>query len=238
MPTESSSTPKPSHKPATKSMIGEGAGATTPATGGVSSAGDRAQEMRGSLKVRQEAEALLAEANQLRQRAVADADRMVADAEALAGELVGEARSNAQRIVAEAQERAEGIVAVARSEAEEMREQTDREREQLRAAVVQTVRDDVERAHHGLDAATPVLQEAIGAVSGALARLEALRDDDWTAPRVLEPIGPQTVAEQADDRVDQVEEATRITSLPEPPAGHGDGDDARPLGWLFRSTQA
>lgn len=254
MPTESSSTPKPSRKPETKSMIGEGHGATAPSSGPGASAGDRAQEMRGSLKVRQEAEALLAEATQLRQRAVADADAMVAEAEALAGELVYEARNTSQRIVAEAQERAEGIVAVARSEAEEMRVQTDREREELRAAVVGAVRADVERAYGGLHAATPVLEEAMSAVTGALAALEVLRDEDWNPPRVLEPVGPQTVADPAAEVPEPATEATRITSLRDPADGPGEprgdaagdalgdavGDegDARPLGWLFRSTQA
>ena len=240
MSTDSSSTPQPSGKPATKSMIGEGAGATVPSAAG-SSAGDRAQEMRGTLKVRQDAEALFAEATQLRQRAVADADAMVAEAEALAGELVYEARNEAQRLVAEAQERAEGIVAVARSEAEDMREQTDREREQLRDAVAAAVRADVERAHGGLESATPVLEEAIAAVRGALGALDVIRGEDWTPRAVLEPVGPQTVADPVGD-VDEPE-ATRITSLPDSgdgvPGGAPEGDeDARPLGWLFRSTQA
>jgi vacuolar-type H+-ATPase subunit H len=243
MSTESSSTPKPSRKPATKSMIGEGTGATTPSDAG-GSAGNRAQEMRGTLKVRQEAEALFAEATQLRQRAVADADAMVAEAESLAGELVYEARNEAQRLVAEAQERAEGIVAVARTEAEEMREETEREREQLREAVADAVRADVERAHGGLTAVTPALEEAIGAVSGALAALEVLRGDDWTPRRTaaLEPVGPQTVADPSEEPDE--EDVTRITSLAdaagtEPDAGgEGEDGDARPLGWLFRSTQA
>lgn len=234
-----STTPEPTEEPTTKPMIGS-------QPGGTSSAGDRAQEMRGTLKVRQEAEALLAEATQLRQRAVADADTMVADAEQLAGELVYEARNTAQRIVAEAQERAEGIVAVARHEADEMREQTDREREQLRAAVVTAVRDDVESAHDGLRAATPVLHEAIASVAGALSALEVLRDDDWTAPRVLEPVGPQTVADPGaePDEPEQPEQpeqpVERITSLPDEPRGASGGepdDEARPLGWLFRANQ-
>lgn len=246
MSTENSSTPKPRSKPATKSMISDGPGATTPGDGGGSTAGNRAQEMRGTLKVRQEAEALFAEATQLRQRAVADADAMVAEAEALAGELVYEARNESQRLVAEAQERAEGIVAVARSEAEEMREETERERKQLREAVADAVRADVERAHGGLQAVTPALEEAIGAVSGALAALEVLRGDDWTPQRALEPVGPQTVADPTDEVPEADEEPTRITTLPDPgtrdgqggPGADGEDGDARPLGWLFRSTQA
>jgi len=241
-------TSKPHAKPATKSMIAEGGGATEPSGSGIgSTAGDRAQEMRGTLKIRQEAEALLAEANKLRQRAVADADAMVAEAETLAGELVYEARNTSQRIVAEAQERAEGIVAVARSEADEMRRETDREREQIRSAVADAVRADVERAHDGLRAVTPTLEETIGAVTGALAALEVLRGEDWTPRLALERVGPQTVADPGTEQpepedLDETgagdEAATTITSLP-PDAMDADGtDDARPLGWLFRSPQA
>lgn len=240
-------TPKPRAKPATKSMIGEGGGATEPSGSGTSTtAGDRAQEMRGTLKVRQEAESLLAEANQARQRAVADADAMVAEAEALAGELVYEARNTSQRIVAEAQERAEGIVALARSEADEMRRETDREREQIRGAVADAVRADVERAHDGLRAATPTLEEAIQAVTGALDALEVLRGEDWTPRLALERVGPQTVADPGTEQPEPDEdEATTITSLMPEDAPGSDGtsgadaaEDARPLGWLFRSPQA
>lgn len=234
----SSSTPKPATKPATKSMIsGAEPGATAPAdTGEGGTVGERAQEMRATLAVRRETESMLAEASELRQRAATDADAMVTEAEALATELVGEARSEAERLVAAAKERADGIVARARADADEMQESIEREREQLRAQVVDAVRADVERAHDGLHAVTPALETAISAVAGALSGLEVLREAEWTPGLVLEAVGPQTVSSSVVELVDP-EHEDRERVLPPPGTAGEDGDDARPLGWLFRSTE-
>ncbi|HEU5038707.1 MAG TPA: hypothetical protein VFT70_17000 [Nocardioides sp.] len=247
-----SSTPKPARKPAQKSMITRegGSGGQEPSGSGQPSRSERAQEMRAALGVRQEAEALLAEASQLRQRAAADADAMVADAETLASELVEEASSRSEQLVAEAQERADGIVARARAEADELEEKTESERERLRAEVTAALEAEVAaerdrvaavlgQARAALRELAPLLTAAgttVGEVVGSLDLLagdapgDASGDVTGDATGALEdapgvetapmPAGPQEVAAPAADA----------------PAGENP-EDARPLGWLFRNSQ-
>lgn len=272
-----SPTPKPTRRPAQKSMISRGSGpdATDPqadpqgAATELSTTG-RAQEMRAALGVRREAEALLAEASQLRQHAAADADSMVADAEELAGELVGEARGMADQLVAEAQERADGILARARAEADELRENTEAERERMRAEAEAAVHAEVEaerqRASGLLEGAqgalgdlVPLLAGASATVADAIGSLQEIRKPGATASTsvdVLEPAEPAAESVAVTEPVEPVE-APRPPEAPEPrkevvvgvedlagavPAGSeqvvpAEGDDARPLGWLFRSGQ-
>ncbi|MGB0100762.1 MAG: hypothetical protein WBP61_10830 [Nocardioides sp.] len=231
-------------KAGTSDRDDSGSGPTTLDTAVASApAGERAKEMRAGLAVRREAESLLAQASELRQSAAADADTMVTDAEALAAELLADARAESERLVAAAQERADGIVARARAEADELNDQIRRERDQVRAQVAQAVRADVDHAHAGLQSVSPVLEDAITAVGDALASLAVLRGEDWTPPAAIEasepveaepvvavPAAPAEEIEVVDPREDAP------VSLPASGAP-GAGDDTRPLGWLFRSSQ-
>ncbi|WP_372735275.1 hypothetical protein [Nocardioides sp.] len=80
----------------------------------------RAQELRASLGVRKDADAMLVEASKMRQEAAIAADAIVGEAQDLSSQLLGEASRSAARITTEAQQCAEELLARARSEAEEI----------------------------------------------------------------------------------------------------------------------
>jgi F0F1-type ATP synthase membrane subunit b/b' len=213
--------------------------------------GERAQEMRAGLAVRRQAEALLAEAGDLRKRAAADADAMVADAETMANELVAEARAESERTVAAGKERADGILARARAEADEIRDQMEQERARLREAAAAAVAADVDRAHERLTAAGPVLEGAAAAAAELLEALSALRAGDEPITARLERLAPQVVAIEQGEVVEGVVEPPRVSAAagedaavdeagvtPDGPEGPLVAEDGRPLGWLFRSGQA
>ena len=244
MPNDVSSSSKgAAGKPPRKSMMDRGSGSggqtgDTESEPASPSLVERAQEMRAGLAVRRQAEALLAEAGELRKRAASDADTMVADAELLANELVSEARADADRLVAAGQERADGILARARAEADEIREEMEQERDRLREAAAAAVSADVERAHQSLTTAGPALDSAVSAVSDVLAALEVLRSEDEPITAVLERLGTQSVAVTPGEVIagevdpsDAIAPADVVVGSPET------GDDGRPLGWLFRTGQ-
>lgn len=82
---------------------------------------DRASEFRIVLSARQEADAILADAGEVRLDAGLQAELLVAEAESLSRDLVDQAMSVLDRATEEARERAEGILAVARASAEDVR---------------------------------------------------------------------------------------------------------------------
>jgi cell division septum initiation protein DivIVA len=244
---------------AQKSMIDQNGDPVATDGAGSGTTNERAQSMRAGLAIRGEAEAMLAEASQLRQRAAADADAMVADAEALVNDLVDEAQERAGTVVREAQERADGILARARAEAEELRRNFDAERAQVRAEAMAAAEEEAERlrdlsagllsrAESGLRALPPVLDDAVSAVADALATLDAFHQGlpvQSPSPALVRagaagpvgldalPAGPQEVAVPAPSTEPTVQELESVA------AEDADGDaDARPLGWLFRTTQA
>lgn len=253
MPKEAaSSTPKPAGRSTQKSMIARGSGPESLEPGGVGgpTTTERAQEMRAALRVRQEAEALLAEASQLRQRAAADADTMVADAEHLVAELVEEARTRSDQVVGEAQERADGILARARAEADEVHDNLEAERARIRAEVEAAVQAEVdaERARVGTalsdvrDALTglvPMLGGAGTTIVGVLGTIDGLGEAPGPAPAPHTepaeiPAGPAQVAVPEPPGPDEPDAAPDAEADGAAPS---DGEDARPLGWLFRNGQ-
>lgn len=192
------------------------------------SSSERAQEMRAALGARQEAETFLAEASQLRQRAAADADSMVADAEQMAGELVSDATKQAERLVADAQARADEILGNAQAEADELHRNTESER-----ARIEGVLSEIEAA---LRSASLVLTGAGSTISDVLGSLDRLQvgaagAEAGGSELATVPTGPQEVASPAPE----------YPVLERVPTAEGgaplDGEDARPLGWLFRNGQ-
>lgn len=222
---------------------------TGPDSAPSSSASERAQAMRERLGTQRNADELLAEASKLRGAAAADADVIVSEAESLADQLLTEAREAADKLTTEAQERADGILARAYYEAEDLQRHTEEERARIREEVEALGRAEIEEfrtrsaglldhAEHGLRDLAPSLEDAVATVVAVLHSLDELRN------------GP---AEDADDK--QAPDAEPITTrelpaVPELEPGHDemvaeggppssdDDPEARPLGWLFRSSQA
>ena len=167
------------------------------------------------------------------------ADRIVEEAESLAADLVAEARREA-----------DGILATARAEAAELGETMAAERERLRSQIEGEVRAGLEaeiadqtrqaarlldRTEADLRDVTPLLQDALAQVGTVLGSFGTLRGEvpsDPSAPDVLdEPL------DELEAPAPRVEEA-RVDDAPEPETSDSAlGDDARPLGWLFRSSQ-
>ncbi|WP_395692766.1 hypothetical protein [Nocardioides sp.] len=127
---------------------------------------ERAHELRAALGVRQQAEALVTEASQLRQLAAADAESMVAEAESMAGELVAEAREQAELLLRDAQHHADEMVGRARAESDRLHTDADAERARMREEVA---------------------AEARAELAAEWARVEAVLADVRDALRVLAP---------------------------------------------------
>jgi vacuolar-type H+-ATPase subunit H len=227
---------------------------TTTTAEPAASASDRAREMRARLGAQRDAEEMLAEASQLRHAAAEEAGVIVAEAEALSEQLVTEAREAADKLATEAQERADGILARAYYEAEDLQRHTEEERARIRDEVQSAGRAEIEAfrarsagllddAEHGLRELAPNLEDAVATVVGALRSLDELRNGppaepaadkkraalaQSAAPEPVSDVDPE--AEGDDDSVAMVAEGAPATRL--------DDTDARPLGWLFRASQA
>lgn len=165
---------------------------------------DRAESFRATLGARQEADAILAEAAQVRRQAGVDAERLVAEAETLAAELTQQARSSAEQVTAEARERADGILAQARESADRLRVQAradaEAAREQFLAELeaenrerLHGVRQRAEELLAGIETVVrglgSTLQQAEGSVSEMERSLHQVRSD--AVERLPEtPAGP------------------------------------------------
>jgi vacuolar-type H+-ATPase subunit H len=193
-----------------------------PDTAPPASASERAQAMRERLGAQRVADDLLAEASQLRGAAAADADSIVAEAESVAEQLLTEAREAADKLTTEAQERADGILARAYFEAEDLQRHTEEERARIREEVQSAGRAEVEdfrtRSAGLLDSAEDGLRDV-------LRSLDELRN------------GPseETSAPAEEPEVRELTGAAEPELDPQPEPGD---PEARPLGWLFRTSQA
>lgn len=226
---------------------------------------ERAHELRAALGVRQQAEALVTEASQLRQLAAADAESMVAEAESMAGELVAEAREQAELLLRDAQHHADEMVGRARAESDRLHTDADAERARMREevaaearaelaaewarveAVLADVRDALRVLAPTLTGAGATLVDVLGTLDGLRAGASAGDTGEAAAGEagtgaadgvVHVPAGPQEVA--AGEHPGAAPPAPRDGNAPldAPLDGTGDGtDDARPLGWLFRNGQ-
>lgn len=190
-----------------------------PDTAPPASASERAQAMRERLGTQRVADDLLAEASQLRGAAAADADVIVAEAESVAEQLLAEAREAADKVTTEAQERADGILARAYFEAEDLQRHTEEERSRIRAEVQTAGRAEIEDFR---TRSAGLLDTAEEGLRGVLRSLEELRN------------GPSEETPAAADEPSVVRELPSAP-MPEPSP---DDPEARPLGWLFRTTQA
>ncbi|GAB2459237.1 hypothetical protein GCM10027062_43850 [Nocardioides hungaricus] len=208
-------------------MIDRATGKATRSTGtatrsATSTSSRRAQELRTELGVRREADELLAEASQARQRAAAEADALIAQAEAVSEDLVAEARAEAEQLVRQAQERADGIVGQAQAEADRIRGGST---------------GALNEAERRLGDLVPMLSQAAAAVAEVRDAVVATRGAGSTQATiaVLEhlPQGPQDVGVVAEDGSDGEDRDGRANGVP----AAASGDDPRPLGWLFRSAQ-
>lgn len=234
----------------------------------VETAADRAQAMRARLGAQRDADELLAEASKLRGSAAEDADAIVAEAEALADQLLAEAREAADQVAAdakeaaaklatEAQERADGILARAYYEAEDLQRHTEEERSRIREEVVSVTRAEIEelrtRSAHLLDNAEvglrrmgPSLESAVATVAQVLASLEELRDGptepgkpgkSGTSGKSAVPELSRTPATRTEEpEVDDLDAEAMVAEGG--PSTRLDDPEARPLGWLFRASQA
>ncbi|GAA4752286.1 hypothetical protein GCM10023350_41940 [Nocardioides endophyticus] len=201
--------------------------------------------MRERLGAQRVADDLLAEASQLRGAAAADADVIVAEAESVAEQLLAEAREAADKLTTEAQERADGILARAYFEAEDLQRHTEEERARIREEVQTAGRAEIEdfrarsaglldNAEDGLRDLAPSLEDAVATVVGVLRSLDELRN------------GPSqetsATAEEPDVRelpgAPELEPGHQEMISEGAPAARQDEPEARPLGWLFRSSQA
>jgi vacuolar-type H+-ATPase subunit H len=202
------------------------------ASGGepAASATERAQAMRERLGAQRNADELLAEASQVRGAAAADADVIVSEAETLAEQLLAEAREAADQLTTQAQERADGILARAYYEAEDLQRHTEEERARIREEVQAASRVEIEefrtRSAGLLDSAEDGLREV-------LRSLDELRQGPADGP-VLTGGGVQRELSGAPEPDAGVAE---MVSEGSPEARHED-PEARPLGWLFRASQA
>ncbi len=200
-----------------------------PDTAQPASAFERAQAMRERLGTQRVADDLLAEASQLRGAAAADADVIVAEAESVAEQLLAEAREAADKLTTEAQERADGILARAYFEAEDLQRHTEEERSRIREEVQTAGRAEIEDFR---TRSAGLLDTAEAGLRGVLRSLDELRN------------GPSEETPEAADEP----EVRELTSAPEASAPEmaaadatatrHDDPEARPLGWLFRTTQA
>ena len=218
---------------------------TGPDSAPSSSASERAQAMRQRLGTQRNADELLAEASKLRGAAAADADVIVAEAESLADQLLTEAREAADKLTTEAQERADGILARAYYEAEDLQRHTEEERARIREEVEARGRAEIEEfrtrsaglldhAEHGLRGLAPSLEDAVATVVGVLRSLDELRNGpsgDTAAPEA-EPSANELPA------VPELEPGHDEMVAEGGPTSSDDDPEARPLGWLFRSSQA
>ena len=234
----------------------------------VETAADRAQAMRARLGAQRDADELLAEASKLRGSAAEDADVIVAEAESLADQLLAEARQAADQVTAdakeaatklatEAQERADGILARAYYEAEDLQRHTEEERARIREEVVSVTRAEIEelrtRSAHLLDNAEvglrrmgPSLESAVATVAQVLASLEELRDGPTEPGKPSRPSKSavpelsRTPATRTEEPVVDVEPDLDADAMVAEggPSTRLDDPEARPLGWLFRASQA
>jgi vacuolar-type H+-ATPase subunit H len=201
--------------------------------------------MRERLGAQRVADDLLAEASQLRGAAAADADVIVAEAESVAEQLLTEAREAADKLTTEAQERADGILARAYYEAEDLQRHTEEERARIREEVQSAGRAEIEdfrtrsaglldNAEDGLRDLAPTLEDAVATVVGVLRSLVELRNGpSEDAPSTAEE--PE-VRELAGAPVPEPGPEERVAESA--PAARQDNPEARPLGWLFRTSQA
>jgi vacuolar-type H+-ATPase subunit H len=201
--------------------------------------------MRERLGAQRVADDLLAEASQLRGAAAADADVIVAEAESVAEQLLAEAREAADKLTTEAQERADGILARAYYEAEDLQRHTEEERARIREEVQAAGRAEIEEfrirstglldtAEDGLRELAPNLEDAVATVVGVLRSLDELRNGASEEP-------PET-AEASEVRelpgAPELESGDQEMVSEGAPAPRQDNPEARPLGWLFRTSQA
>ncbi|WP_345519291.1 hypothetical protein [Nocardioides conyzicola] len=214
-----------------------------------------ASKLRGTAA--EDADVIVAEAEAL-------ADQLLAEARAAADQVTADAMEAAAKLATEAQERADGILARAYYEAEDLQRHTEEERARIREEVISSTRAEIEeirtRSEHLLETAEgglrrigPSLESAVTAVSEVLSSLEELRDGP--ADLVERPAGKpvaKTLA-RTPSRTPSRTSATRSVPEPEesettldaeamvaegaPPSRHDD-PEARPLGWLFRASQA
>ena len=191
---------------------------------------DRASEFRMILGARQEADAILADASEVRRAAGRQAELLVAEAEVLSRDLTDQARSVLDRATGEARERAEGILAVARASAEGIRRSAEAhvvaDREAFRAEMESVRREqdsvggqtrddalaDIETIIRSLGT---TLRQARGSVTDAGDAISLLRT------QVAGTAGPAPLTEAAQTE-ERPEESTEL----------------RPLGWLFRSDRS
>ena len=224
----------------------------------VETATDRAQAMRARLGAQRDAEELLVEASKLRGSAAEDADVIVAEAEDLADQLLAEAREaaasvasavslSAAKLATEAQERADGILARAYYEAEDLQRHTEEERSRIREEVVSVTRSEIEelrtRSAHLLDNAEvglrrmgPSLESAVATVAQVLASLEELRDGPTEPGKPAVPALSRPPATRSEAPVVDVDAEAMVAEGG--PSSGLDDSEARPLGWLFRASQA
>jgi vacuolar-type H+-ATPase subunit H len=201
--------------------------------------------MRERLGAQRNADELLAEASKLRGAAAADADVIVAEAEGLAEQLLTEAREAADKLTTEAQERADGILARAYFEAEDLQRHTEEERARIRDEVQAAGRAEIEdfrtrsaglldNAEGGLRDLAPSLEDAVATVVGVLRSLDELRNGP--SEQGSAPVDEPTVRELAGapDAGTEPEETPAETV----PVAANEDPEARPLGWLFRTSQA
>lgn len=210
-----------------------------------SSATERAQAMRERLGAQRNADELLAEASKLRGAAAADADVIVAEAEGVAEQLITEARETADKLTTEAQERADGILARAYFEAEDLQRHTEEERARIREEVQAAGRAEIEdfrtrsaglldNAEGGLRDLAPSLEDAVATVVGVLRSLDELRNGPSEEP----PAGADEPAVRELPGAAEPEPVPAETAAETAPIARHDDPEARPLGWLFRTSQA
>jgi hypothetical protein len=210
-------------------------------------AAHQAQAMRARLGAQRDAEEILAEAAGRRQAAAEEADTIVAAAEALATQLVAEATEAAEKLTTEAQqaaekatteaqERADGILARAYFEAEDLQRHTEEERARIREEVTAAGLAEIESFR---ERSVGLLDRAEGGLRTALRSLEELRsdpadraDDDTRAVAELAS-APDSAPEDAAVAKTAAAEAADRSTTP-----RHDDPEARPLGWLFRASQA
>lgn len=111
---------------------------------------DRADTFRATLGARQEADALLAEATEVRRQAGVQAEGLVAEAEQIGRDLSAQARSEAERTAAEARERADGILAQARESAEAIRARAEADAEAAQGRLAARLEAENEERLHGV----------------------------------------------------------------------------------------